>query len=98
MQTAGAAQLIPLPALPEASPSPTDDAPRVGTSPRHFKVRHENGDEVVAREYGRRDGKLVLLLPDGQLGIPNMLVPTEAPFRPYSSDELLPRLKKGSLL
>ncbi len=40
---------------------------------------------------------LRLILPDGQLGIPNMLVPTIEPFRPFTSEELLERLQKGPL-
>ena len=37
------------------------------------------------------------MLPDGQLGIPDMLVPTTEPFRPFTADELLPRLQHGAL-
>jgi hypothetical protein len=52
---------------------------------------------MVARLHGRSGGKAVLLLPDGQLGIPNILVPTRDPFRPFGADELLDRLSKGPL-
>ena len=39
----------------------------------------------------------MLILPDGQLGIPNMLIPISEPFRPLTADELLPRLQRGPL-
>ena len=55
------------------------------------------GSRWWRRKHGQRDGKPVLLLPDGQLGIPNMLITTTEPFRPFTADELLPRLQKGPL-
>jgi hypothetical protein len=87
-------------------PTPSDPAAR-GTSdpdpteavdpaePRYFKVLDEEGLPVVARLHGEHGGKTLLLLPDGQLGVPNMLVPSAEPFHPYSADDLLPRLKRG---
>lgn len=84
--------------MPAAVPPKTvEEFPRVVPDERRLKVRDENGDPVVAREHGQRDGKTVLMLPDGQLGFPNMLVPTTEPFRPFTADELLPRLQKGPL-
>jgi hypothetical protein len=62
-----------------------------------FKVRDDAGRHVVARLHGRWEDKTVLILPDGQLGIPNILLPTDEPFRPLSADELLPRLQQGKL-
>jgi hypothetical protein len=52
---------------------------------------------VVARLHGQHDGKTVLVLPDGQLGIATMLCPTDEPFRPFTAEELLPRLREGPL-
>ena len=57
-----------LPAATEA-----EDASGSATSP---------GDCVVARLHGQYDGKTALLLPDGQLGFPTRLVPTDEPFVP----------------
>ena len=62
-----------------------------------FRVKDENGRSVVARLHGRWADKTVLILPDGQLGIPNMLIPTVEPFQPLTADELLPRLQQGPL-
>ncbi len=52
---------------------------------------------MVARLYGQHEGTTALILPDGQLGIPNMLVPTPEPFQPFTAEELLARLQKGPL-
>jgi hypothetical protein len=79
--------------LAAAAPDPELDPP---DAPR-FKVRDEQGLPVVARLHGRHEGTAALILPDGQLGIPNMLVPTNEPFRPFTSEELLERLQKGPL-
>ncbi len=90
---------LPRSAPPAVPPKAVDDPPRVAPAERRFKVRDENGEPVVAREHGQHDGKSVLLLPDGQLGIPNKLInkliTTTEPFRPFTADELLARLKKG---
>jgi Protein of unknown function (DUF1570) len=75
----------------ESDPGP---APPIGGQ---FRVKDERGEPVVARLHGRWGGKSVLILPDGQLGIPNMLIPTNEPFRSLTADELLPRLQQGPL-
>ena len=36
-----------------------------------------------------------LILPDGQLGTPNRLIPTDEPFQPLTADQLESRLQKG---
>ncbi len=69
----------------------------LATTDRRFKILDENRRPVVARLHGQHDGKTVLILPDGQLGLPTMLVPTTEPFRPLSADELLPQLQEGPL-
>ena len=74
--------------VPPVSLTPTD---------RRFKILDESRRPVVARLHGQYDGKTVLILPDGQLGLPTMLVPTTEPFQPLTSDELLPRLQEGPL-
>ncbi|WP_165219274.1 DUF1570 domain-containing protein [Aquisphaera insulae] len=71
-----------------------DDGPMQG---RRFLVRDDAGNPVVTRLYGEHDGKAVLLLPDGQLGVPDVLVPTAEAFRPMSADEVKTHLQKGPL-
>jgi hypothetical protein len=61
-----------------------------------FRIRNEFGQCVVARLHGQQGGgRTLLVLPDGQLGIPNMLAPTDEPFRPASFDELQAQLHEG---
>ena len=62
---------------------------------RRFMVRDDDGRSVVARLHGHRDGKTVVLLPDGRLGIPSMVVPTDEPFRPIAGDEMERRVQAG---
>ncbi len=56
--------------------------------PPRFKVRDQFDQCVVARLHGQYRDKTTLILPDGQLGTPNRLVPTDEPFKPLSSGEL----------
>jgi hypothetical protein len=86
-------------ALGQAPPraEPVQQTPLAPLPAGQFKVRDENGQTVVARLHGRYEGKTVLILPDGQLGIPNMLIPTDEPFRPFTAEQLLPRLQNGPL-
>ena len=63
---------------------------------RRFAVRDDDGRPVVARLHGHRDGKTIVLLPDGRLGIPSMVVPTDEPFVPISGDAMEKRLQSGS--
>ncbi len=62
---------------------------------QRYKVRDEFGECVVARFHGQFDDKTALLLPDGQLGTPTRLVPTDDPFQPLSADQLETLLSKG---
>jgi Protein of unknown function (DUF1570) len=76
--------------------APAASAAKLAPPPaKRFKIRDELGHCVVARLHGQHADKTVLILPDGQLGIPNMLVPTDEPFRPLSSDELEQQLHGG---
>jgi hypothetical protein len=63
--------------------------------PKRFRVRDEYGQLVAARWYGKNNGKTALILPDGQLGIANTLVPTDEPFAPLSADQLRELLHQG---
>lgn len=65
------------------------------TSERRFLLRDESGRQVVARLHGSHEGKTVLVLPDGRLGIPSMLVPADEPFRAMSPDEVAEDLLTG---
>ena len=62
---------------------------------RRFMVRDDEGRPVVARLHGHRDGKTIVLLPDGRLGIPSMVVPTDEPFAPITADEMERRAQSG---
>ncbi len=90
-----AAPQPPTPDQPAAPPAPaTAPSGSVGASPRRFRVVDQDGGTMVARLHGEHGGKSLLLLPDGQLGVANFLVPTSEPFRPFTAEELLPRLRK----
>jgi hypothetical protein len=67
-------------------------APPVAAEPR-YKVHDETGREVVVREHGRNGDRVITLLPDGQLGYPTRLIPTEDPFLPLTMKELKERLE-----
>ncbi len=77
-----------------ASEEPGPPAPEPSPS-RRFRIRDESDTCVVARLHGQHEGKTALLLPDGQLGFPNMLVPTDEPFVPITSEALQARLQNG---
>lgn len=62
---------------------------------RRFLIRDDSGRQVVARLHGCHEGKAVLMLPDGRLGLPSMLVPTDEPFRPATADEVAEDLARG---
>ncbi|WP_165072449.1 DUF1570 domain-containing protein [Paludisphaera rhizosphaerae] len=62
---------------------------------RRFLLRDEDGRQIVARLHGSHNGKTVVMLPDGRLGVPSMLVPTDEPFKPLTADEMSDRLLTG---
>jgi hypothetical protein len=75
------------PAKPEPlNVSPAPDAALTGN--KRFKVRDEFGECVVARFHGQDGDRTALILPDGQLGTPTRLVPTDEPFQPLTADQL----------
>jgi hypothetical protein len=89
-------------AAPGIRPKPEGLAPQQAGPPQYetskaprFKVRDESGQCVVARLHGQYGGKTVLVLPDGQLGTPDLLVPTNEPFKPCSASELRSTVHKG---
>jgi hypothetical protein len=60
-----------------------------------FSIRGEDGRPLVARLHGHRDGTTVVVLPDGRLGIPSIVVPTKSPFVPITADEMERRVQAG---
>ena len=72
--------------VPAASLTTVLDA-ETASAPR-FKVRDKFGQCVVARLHAQYGGKTGLILPDGQLGTSNLLVPTDEPFQPLNSGKL----------
>ena len=86
---------VPVPV--ELAAAPALEIAQDPSEPLRFRVRDEQGQPVVARLHGQHAGTTALILPDGQLGIPNMLVPTNEPFQPFTADELLERLQTGPL-
>ena len=86
-----------IPVLVELADAPAAGLFQASPEPQRFQVRDEQGQPVVARLHGQHEGTTALILPDGQLGIPNMLVPTNEPFQPCTAEELLARLQKGPL-
>jgi hypothetical protein len=64
------------------------------SSPERIKIRDRSGRVMVARLHGEHDGQSRFILPDGQLGIPTRLIPTDEPFRPLTQDELYDLLKR----
>ena len=77
---------------------PHTGTPAAEASPQanqRFKVRDEYGNCVVARFHGQDGDKTALILPDGQLGFANRLVPTDEPFQPLTADQLETVLREG---
>jgi hypothetical protein len=85
-----------LPATEDKGPcSPIASASSEVGEVKRFRIRDEWGDCVVARLHGQHDGQTVLLQPDGQLGFPTKLVPTDKPFAPMTAEALKERLERG---
>lgn len=79
----------PAPAAPvPVQPKPRADVPR-------YLVRDESGRDVVTRLHGRNSDRTLVELPDGQLGIPNILIPTDQPFKPMTMAEVEDALHSG---
>jgi hypothetical protein len=79
-----------------ASASPPPPAPaRTAAPDQRFRLRDDAGECVVTRLHGRFGDRTALLQPDGQIGFPNRLLPTDEPFVPLTSEELRERLESG---
>jgi len=70
----------------------SDTSPLVA---KRYKIRDDSERCAVGRLHGQYGDKTTLILPDGQLGIPSMLVPTDQPFQPIGAEELGKRLLNG---
>jgi hypothetical protein len=64
-------------------------------TPRRVRVQSESGRAVVARLHGIHGDEASVLMPDGQLGLPQVLIYTDEPFRPLTSDEMSVELLGG---
>ena len=103
--TSAGAELGKAPLTPSRTSKTTAKAParmatRVAPAPvasmaKRFRIRDELGKCVVARLHGQYKDKSALIQPDGQIGFTNMLVPTDKPFEPVTSEELRARLQAG---
>ncbi|APW60603.1 DUF1570 domain-containing protein [Paludisphaera borealis] len=91
---AGAVPVLTPPDFGAPSPEALSAACSSKGVPR-FSIRGDDGRPVVARLHGHRDGKTVVVLPDGRLGIPSMVVPSVEPFSPISGDEMERRAQTG---
>jgi len=69
--------------------------PAAEPQPRRIVVADETGRRVVARVLGSREGRHVVLLPDGRLGWPDGLIDTARPFVPATADEMRQALVEG---
>ncbi len=78
-------------AIPKPSRSHSTSAPAV----KRYKIRHDRDTALSGGCMARYGDKTTLILPDGQLGIPSMLVPTDQPFQPITAEELGKRLLNG---
>lgn len=85
-----------LPATSDDSPPSPDSPPEADRpEPKRIRVRIRDGRTVVARVHGGSGRETHILLPDGQLGVPDSLVYTEAPFRPATAEEMAKELSEG---
>lgn len=66
-----------------SDPNP-NATPAKSPEPRHLLVRDARGRAIVAREYGMRKDRLAAILPDGQIGWPEIPVVTQEPFVPLT--------------
>ena len=84
----------PIAAPPAPTIAGTADAGAEARAKR-IVVGDADGRVMVARVIGERGREVVALLPDGRLGWPDGLVPTDEPFRPDTAGELRDRLLAG---
>ena len=85
------------PRPPRVAPAPMGPPPvdLAEAEDRRIVVGDADGRVMVARVLAVRGPEVVALLPDGQLGWPDGLVPTERPFAPVTAGELRRSLLEG---
>jgi hypothetical protein len=76
-------------------PPPAPAAPAAGVEPKRIRVRTRDGRAVVARVLGEEKGEVHILLPDGQIGIPDRPAYTDQPFKPATFEEVERDLRSG---
>jgi hypothetical protein len=76
-------------------PGPGPDDIDAKAEPKRIRVRNHAGRTVVARVHGGRGDDLHIMLPDGQLGVPDSLVFADEPFRPATVEEMIADLIGG---
>ena len=78
----------PLPPQPDGSLESTPTPLGRSTELQRLVVRDTRGRSIVAREFGILRKRLAAILPDGQIGWPEGLVPTQEPFVPLTMDQM----------
>ena len=78
-----------------AVPPPAAGRPRQGAE-AHQGPDPERDETVVARVHGEVGGEVHIMLPDGQLGIPDRPAFTDEPFQPATADEIEQDLLDGA--
>jgi hypothetical protein len=77
------------------TPAPAAITVAVDPGPKRIRVRMNNNRTVIARVYGKVGEDYHILLPDGQIGMPDRPAFTEEPFRPATADEMIAELLAG---
>lgn len=74
----------PEPSVAETPPPP----PAQKIDATRLMVRDRHGRPVVARVHGKPSAKPAVMLPDGQIGWPDGLIPTDQPFVPATAEQI----------
>ncbi len=86
------------PAAEKPRALPPEQAAAEVEGPRRIKVRNRSGEPVVARVHGESpEGEVHVMLPDGQLGIPDRPAYTPLPFQAATADAMAADLLVGPL-
>jgi len=83
------------PPPPQPSARTTAPDPESSRVPRRIRVRTRAGRTVVARVHGEAEGRVTVMLPDGQLGLPDRQIYTDEPFRPATPEAMADDLLAG---
>jgi Protein of unknown function (DUF1570) len=72
-------------------------APVAAPEPRRIRVRDRSGQTLIARVHGGPEDDLHVMLPDGQLAVPDGVAFTEEKFVPATAQEIAKALQVGPL-